>query len=90
MNNEDLHFKIDFLGGSGVALSSEEKTLLQNSLLILKKNNKFTHVRFWGKVYGLTHDYYIAQGYSEDFFKNKKTFSRYRLQAEVHFLVPMQ
>lgn len=76
MDSETLHLNIDYVGSSGILLSTEQKTSLQNSLLILKHQNKFKKVVFWGKVTGCNKDYFIAQGVGNDEMKDKKTFYR--------------
>ena len=76
MNAEDLYARLEFLGPSGHTLNVEERTALQTSLLILKKNAKFKKVQFWGKIFGTQRDYLIAQGFGDTFLQ-KKTFVRY-------------
>jgi len=76
MDSQNLHLYIDFVGSSGVILSSEQKAALQTSLVILKSNNRFSRVKFWGKILGIKDDYYIAQGFANDQFAEKTTFYR--------------
>ena len=71
-----LHLNIDYLGSSGVMLSPEQKAALQTSLVILQNENKFKTVCFWGKIFGVKDDYYIAQGTYKDEFAGRKTFYR--------------
>ncbi len=73
---EDLNSKLDFIASNGVILNVEEKSALQTSLLVLKKNCKFKRTQFWGKIIGLQKDYLIAQGYGNNLFGTKKTFTR--------------
>lgn len=53
-------------------LSPEQKASLQTSLIILQDNQKFASVYFWGKILGVKDDYFIAQGVSNDEFKERK------------------
>ena len=76
MDSQNLHLYIDFVGSSGVILSPEQKAALQTSLVILKNNHKFAHVKLWGKILGVKDDYYIAQGFSDDQFAVKTTLYR--------------
>lgn len=70
-------YSLDYVAGSGYTLNIEQKSALQTSLVILKKNYKFNRVLFWGKVLGLKEDYFIAQGRGEDELKDKKNLYRY-------------
>jgi len=65
---------IDYVGSSGVILSPEQKAALQTSLVILQNENKFNTVYFWGKIFGVKDDYFIAQGVSKDEFSGRRTF----------------
>jgi len=72
MESQKIHLSIDYVGTSGVVLSPEQKASLQTSLTILQNNQKFACVYFWGKILGVKDDYFIAQGVSNDEFKEKK------------------
>jgi hypothetical protein len=85
MNTQDLSTKIDYLNPSGVSLTIEEKAALHTSLLLLKRNTKLQHVRFWGKIYGINRDYLIGQGCEESFFQKKKNFCRYSRESTTEF-----
>lgn len=74
MDAVGLHLNIDYLGSSGLILSPEQKAALQTSLVILQNENKFNRVYFWGKIFGVKDDYYIAQGVNQDEFAGRKTF----------------
>lgn len=74
MNSDGLHLGIDYVGGSGVILSPEQKACLQTSLVILKAESKFHKVYFWGKILGVKDDYFIAQGVGIDEMGEKRTF----------------
>ncbi|KAA0720720.1 Radial spoke head protein 9 -like protein [Triplophysa tibetana] len=87
MDSDSLHYFVDLAAGNGLTLSSEQRASLQTSLVILKKNYKFSRVLFWGKILGIKCDYFIAQGIEEDEMKNKKTL--YSLNClDWHMLPP--
>ncbi|KAI9522549.1 hypothetical protein NQZ68_034901 [Dissostichus eleginoides] len=73
MDSNSLFYSLELVAGSGNTLNVEQRTALQTSLVILKKNYKFHRVLFWGKILGLKEDYFIAQGRGEDEMKDKKT-----------------
>jgi len=73
MDSEGLHMNVDYVGSSGVILSTEQKAALQSSLVILKSNYKFHRVLFWGKILGVKNDYFIVQGVSKDELKDRKS-----------------
>ena len=68
---------IDYVGSSGIILSTEQKAALQSSLVILKSNYKFRVVKFCGKIFGVKSDYFIVQGVGKDELKERKTLYRY-------------
>lgn len=67
---------IDYVGSSGIILSTEQKAALQSSLVILRNNYKFERVLFWGKILGVKNDYFIVQGVGKDELKERKTLYR--------------
>ncbi|PWA27889.1 hypothetical protein CCH79_00000071 [Gambusia affinis] len=71
MDSNSLSYSLDFIASSGRILNVEQRTALQTSMLILKKNYNFKRVMFWGKVLGIKQDYFIAQGRGEDEIKNR-------------------
>ena len=76
MDSQDLHLSIDYVGSSGIILSTEQKAALQTSLTILQSDYKFAAVYFWGKILGVKDDYFIAQGVSNDEFAGRRTLYR--------------
>ena len=48
----------------GQTLSVSEKAAVETSLQVLKADNGFDAVVFWGRINGIAADYLIAQGYS--------------------------
>ena len=77
MDSRNLNCDIDFVGSSGIILSPEQKTTLHTSLIILRNNQKFDRVYFWGKILGIKDDYYVAQGMRGNVLAEKKTFYRF-------------
>ncbi|XP_039980640.1 radial spoke head protein 9 homolog [Xiphias gladius] len=86
MDSNSLYYSLELVAGSGHTLSVEQRTALQTSLTILKKNYKFHRVLFWGKILGLKEDYFIAQGRGEDEMKDKKNL--YSFNCMDWFLLP--
>lgn len=76
MDSNSLYYSLELVAGSGHTLNLEQRTALQTSLVILKKNYKFHRVLFWGKILGLKTDYFIAQGRGEDELEDKKNLYR--------------
>ena len=76
MDSTSLNHCLELVAGNGCILTIEQRTALQSSLVILKKNYKFLRVLFWGKISGLEHDYFIAQGRRENEMKDKKNLYR--------------
>lgn len=76
MDSASLYYSLDLVSGAGLTLSSEQRTALQTSLVIVQKNYRFKRVLFWGKILGIKHDYFIAQGVTDDEMKDKKALYR--------------
>lgn len=76
MDSQSLHSSLEYVGGSGYNLNIEQRTALESSLLILKKNYKFHRLLFWGKILCLKEDYFIAQGRGEDEIQDKRNLYR--------------
>lgn len=76
MDSNSLPHFLDVVASSGSVLNLEERTALQTSLVILKKNYKFQRVLFWGKILGLQQDYFVAQGRGEDEMRDRKSLYR--------------
>ncbi|VDO03556.1 unnamed protein product [Rodentolepis nana] len=72
MDYSDLNIKIEYLASCGIILTPEQKATLQTSLTLLKYEQKFTAVNFWGIIKGIHGDYYIAQGIGKDYLKGIK------------------
>ena len=76
MNSDSLNQSIDYISSSGAILSVEQKAALQSSLVILKSQQKFKSVEFWGKIIGTRNEYFIVQGVGNDQLKDRKTLYR--------------
>ena len=70
---EDLSF-LDAVASTGCVVSLAHKAAMQSSFPLLKKQNKFSKVLFFGKVMGKVGDYLIAVGIEESFVSGKKFF----------------
>lgn len=76
MELTELTLDIDYVGSCGVVLNPEQKATLQTSLVMLKHENDFVNVIFWGIVRGVSGDYFIAQGIGKDWLTDRKTLYR--------------
>jgi len=65
---------LENLATAGFVLSVEHRAALASSLLILKQNEKFESVHFWGKIAGTTTDYFICQGFGKQALTDRKSF----------------
>ncbi|CAJ1414791.1 unnamed protein product [Effrenium voratum] len=89
MEFHDLEQGIQYAASGGNVLNCQELTALQAGLALLKSKEKFQSVCFWGKVFGLAADYYVAFGVrsgdfefpSKHFFFAGKDFAFAPLQA---------
>ncbi|KAF5302391.1 hypothetical protein FQA39_LY10430 [Lamprigera yunnana] len=66
MNLDSILNCLETLGHFGTVISTEEGIILTNSLLLLKNENHFRNIFFWGRIFGCDKDYYIAFGYVKD------------------------
>ena len=85
MEAEGLHLNIDYVGSSGVILSTEQKAAFQSSLVILKNNYKFKRVLFWGKILGVKDDYFIVEGIGKDELRDRQILYRLEQSLELAF-----
>lgn len=74
MEFEGFPRSVDWLSSSGILLSAEKKSCLQSSLILMKRENKFSHVKLWGIIRGIQNDYYIAQGVGKDELDRKALY----------------
>ncbi|CAL8095588.1 unnamed protein product [Calicophoron daubneyi] len=87
MDAYDLHLNVDYVGSCGVVLTPEQKATLQTSLTIIKHENNFTNVLFWGIIRGVSGDYFIAQGVGRDALTGRKTL--YSKDCSIWGLLPV-
>lgn len=76
----------EYVNVNGAMLTSENITLLQNSLTLLQNDNHFKHIHYWGQIFGINTDYHIAVGINEDLLKERKYF--YTTNMEFWNLLP--
>jgi len=62
MELQQLGTILDHVTFPGGALSGEERSAMEPAIFQLQQGNKFTEIRFWGKVRGLERDYFLCQG----------------------------
>lgn len=62
------------VSSTGAVLSTEHIAALQSSLVLLRSAEKFTSVKYWGRIIGTARDYFIAQGVGENELTDRKTF----------------
>ncbi|XP_062896703.1 radial spoke head protein 9 homolog [Mobula hypostoma] len=73
MQADNLQQHLDYVSSQGLVLSPEHKAALQVSLELVRRNYKFHQVYFWGKVLGLSADYFIIHGVDLNELKSRKT-----------------
>ncbi|XP_014275686.1 radial spoke head protein 9 homolog [Halyomorpha halys] len=86
MELEQLPRCLDLYASSGFTLNQEKCNLLMNSLVVLQNENHFKKVFFWGQIYGIQDDYYIAYGYDKDALRSRVFY--YSRNAITWVLVP--
>lgn len=84
MEINNLSNGLDFLSTNGIVLSTERRVALETALILLKNAEKFQAIYFWGKIQGVSGDYFIAQGHNEDIF-SRKSFMRLTLPTALGF-----
>lgn len=57
-----------------ITLNPVEAAIIENSLIVLKNENKFDDIYFWGQIEGTESDYFIAFGYTGDLLMKKTYF----------------
>lgn len=85
MLRQKLNLKMDHFETTGLVLTPEEQIILRTSLPLLQMENAFTSVKLLGKVFGIKNDYYIAQGRSKDYIRNKINF--YSFDGEFWYML---
>ncbi|KAL1462706.1 hypothetical protein WDU94_014520 [Cyamophila willieti] len=66
MDVEFLREYLQYTLSTGISLSTERTSIVQNSLRVLQDQAKFRHMYFWGIIYGTSKDYYVAYGVRND------------------------
>lgn len=74
MNISNFKENLNYISYCGISLSLQEAALIENSLIILKSDNKFKEIYFWGRINGVKNDYYIAFGYHKNCISGSKFF----------------
>jgi len=62
MEFHDLETGLQHVASGGNVLNCQELSGIQAGLALLKSQEQFPHLCFWGKVFGLSADYYVAYG----------------------------
>eukprot|EP00730_Choanoeca_flexa_P011870 TRINITY_DN2870_c0_g1_i1.p1 TRINITY_DN2870_c0_g1~~TRINITY_DN2870_c0_g1_i1.p1 ORF type:complete len:146 (+),score=14.65 TRINITY_DN2870_c0_g1_i1:59-496(+) len=75
MDLSQLTIGLDYAAANGIVLSTEKRVAIDTSLVLLQNAEQFKHIAFWGKIQGITTDYFIAQGYNDDPFQRKSFMS---------------
>lgn len=65
----DLESGLKSVASGGSVLSCQELTSVQAGLHLLKSKEKYSEIHFWGKIFGLSSDYYIAYGLRDSEFE---------------------
>nr|XP_036270303.1 radial spoke head protein 9 homolog isoform X1 [Pipistrellus kuhlii] len=86
MDADSLLLSLELASGSGQGLSPDRRASLLTSLLLVKRDYRYSRVLFWGRILGLVADYYIAQGLDEDQLAPRKTL--YSLNCMEWSLLP--
>ncbi len=73
---KDFGLDLDLLAYSGIVFSPEQRASLQTSFVILKDQYKFKTIHFWGKIIGITDDYFIVQGRQKNELKDRQFLYR--------------
>ncbi|XP_017107135.1 radial spoke head protein 9 homolog [Drosophila bipectinata] len=74
MNLEYFTDGLDSLMYCGMKFSPEQRILIENSLIALQNDNRFSGMYLWGRITATKGDYYIAFGYTNDCLKDRKYF----------------
>lgn len=90
MNISNFKENLNYISYCGISLSPEEATYLENSLIILKSDNKFKETFFWGRINGIRNDYFIAFGYHKNCLTGSKFFYSVNCKGEWVLLPDIQ
>jgi radial spoke head protein 9 len=73
---KDVSLDLDLLAYSGIVFSPEQRASLLTSLIVLKEQYKFKTIHLWGKILGISEDYFIIQGRQKDELKDRQFLYR--------------
>jgi hypothetical protein len=59
---ENFMSQAEMLEWAGISFGEQTTILIQKSITKLAQTSGATYMKFFGKVYGLEHDYWVAQG----------------------------
>ena len=76
IEGKDFSLDLNLLAYSDIIFSPEQCASLQTSLILLKDQYKFKTIHFWGKILGITDDYFIIQGRQVDELKDRQFLYR--------------
>lgn len=74
MNIHKLWEYREYVTVNGAMPTSEQITMLQNSLTLLQTENHLKHMQYWGQIFAINSDYHIAVGMDDDALHDKKYF----------------
>lgn len=57
-----------------ITLNPVEAAIIESSLIVLKNENNFDDIYFWGQIEGTESDYFIAFGYAGDLLMKRTYF----------------
>lgn len=87
MNIEYFQEALALCAHSGAAMLNIEKAaLIEHSLILLRSENQFLHIFFWGRISAVNADYYIAFGYLKDMLRGRRFF--FSLNCVQWYLLP--
>lgn len=81
IEGKDFSLDLDLLAFSGIVFSPEQRASLQTSLVILKDQYRFKTIHLWGKILGVSDDYYIIQGRQKDELRDRQFLYRYLIEV---------
>ncbi|XP_022189818.2 radial spoke head protein 9 homolog [Nilaparvata lugens] len=58
----------------GIQMNEERKAILSNSLVLLKNDNHFSKIFYWGEIDGVLGSYFISYGYHRDALRGRQFY----------------
>lgn len=74
MNLTKLRTSFELVRYSANTLATEQLTIIETNLSILKNDMLFREMYLWGTIYGTNKDYHIAFGYQDDIITGQTYF----------------